>query len=209
MKAILNVCVFAALILAAVGAVAQTAATFPDTPAGKRAAMYVTAFNSGDDAVMRKFMETNIASEALTRRPIDDRLQIYHQMLSEMQTITLKKIVAASDSTITSLVTAKGGAWFSFTFLFDPSPARFLLGIRIEPADPSEATQDMTPLTTPELFTQVTQYLDSLAKADEFSGTVLIARDSAAIFTKAYGLASKAYNVPNRLDTKFNLGSIN
>lgn len=209
MKAILNACVFAVLILAAAGAVAQTAATFPDTPAGKRAAAYVTAFNSGDDAVMRQFMETNIAPEALTRRPIDDRLQIYHQMLSEMQTITLKKIVAASDSNITALLTTKSDNWFSFTFLFDPSPTRFLLGIRVEPADPSEATQDMTPLTQPELLTLVAQYLDSLAMADEFSGTVLIAKDGVVMFGKAYGLASKAYNVPNQLDTKFNLGSIN
>lgn len=209
MKAILAVCVLAAFILEAAGAVAQTVASFPDTPAGKRATAYVTAFNSGDEAVMRQFYKTNVAPEALTRRPIEGRLQIYRQMRDEIQMITLKKLVAASDSSIAALVTAKNGDWFNFTFLFDSSPEHFLLGIRVEPADPSEATQDLTPLTQPELLTLVAQYLDSLVKADEFSGTVLIAKDGAAIFNKAYGLADKACNVPNRLDTKFNLGSIN
>ncbi len=209
MKVIFNVCVFAALILGTVCTVAQTAASFPDTPAGKRAAAYVTAFNSGDEAVMRRFLGANIAPEALTRRPIEDRLQTYRLMRGDLQTITLEKIVAASDSTITALITAKSGSWFRFTFLFDPSPQRFLLGMRMEEAEPSEMAQDMTPLTQPELLRLIAQYLDSLVKADEFSGTVLIARDGAALFTKAYGLASKAYDVPNRLDTKFNLGSIN
>jgi CubicO group peptidase (beta-lactamase class C family) len=45
--------------------------------------------------------------------------------------------------------------------------------------------------------------------ADEFSGCVLVAQDETPIFRKAYGFASKRFNVPNRIDTKFNLGSCN
>src|SRR4029079_18801807 len=36
-----------------------------------------------------------------------------------------------------------------------------------------------------------------------------IAKDGKPVFQNAYGLASKAYNVPNRIETKFNLGSMN
>ena len=42
-----------------------------------------------------------------------------------------------------------------------------------------------------------------------FSGTVLLARDGVPIFQGAYGVANKDFNVPNQLDTKFNLGSMN
>lgn len=42
-----------------------------------------------------------------------------------------------------------------------------------------------------------------------FSGAVLVAKDGDPIFRKAYGLASKRFNVPNRVDTKFNVGSLN
>ncbi|MHA1902880.1 MAG: serine hydrolase domain-containing protein [Candidatus Thorarchaeota archaeon] len=45
--------------------------------------------------------------------------------------------------------------------------------------------------------------------ADLFSGAVLIAKNSVSVFKGAYGLASKRYGVPNQIDTKFNLGSIN
>jgi len=52
-------------------------------------------------------------------------------------------------------------------------------------------------------------YLAEQAKADEFSGTVLVARKGRVLYEKAFGLANKDFGVPNRVDTKFNLGSIN
>jgi CubicO group peptidase (beta-lactamase class C family) len=60
-----------------------------------------------------------------------------------------------------------------------------------------------------ELTAELGRYLDRLAASDVFSGAVLVAREGTPIFTRAYGLASKSFNVPNRLDTKFNLGSMN
>lgn len=38
---------------------------------------------------------------------------------------------------------------------------------------------------------------------------MLVARDTSIIFLRVYGYADKRFNVPNRTDTKFNLGSIN
>jgi CubicO group peptidase (beta-lactamase class C family) len=38
---------------------------------------------------------------------------------------------------------------------------------------------------------------------------VLLAKDGKVLFKNAYGLASKRFDVPNRIDTKFNLGSMN
>jgi CubicO group peptidase (beta-lactamase class C family) len=61
----------------------------------------------------------------------------------------------------------------------------------------------------PGIHEELDRYLDELVKADKFAGAVLIAKDGHPIFRKAYGLASREYGVPNRPDTKFNLGSIN
>ena len=52
-------------------------------------------------------------------------------------------------------------------------------------------------------------FLPSLAQDDEFSGTVLLAKNEKIVFSGAYGLANKNFGIPNRLDTKFNLGSMN
>lgn len=56
---------------------------------------------------------------------------------------------------------------------------------------------------------QLEAILQRQIEADEFSGVVLVAKDEKTMFKKAYGLASKRYNVPNQTDTKFNIGSIN
>src|SRR2546426_589797 len=55
---------------------------------------------------------------------------------------------------------------------------------------------------------RVEAHLDSLARAGEFSGTVLLAEDGVPFLRRAYSLASRDPQVPNRPDTKFNLGSI-
>lgn len=51
--------------------------------------------------------------------------------------------------------------------------------------------------------------LGRLTSEDNFSGAVLVARKGRPFFLKAYGLASWSFNVPNQVDTKFNLGSMN
>jgi len=53
------------------------------------------------------------------------------------------------------------------------------------------------------------QFLLQKAEANQFSGVVMIAREGKQVFKEAYGFASKRFDVPNKIDTKFNLGSIN
>ncbi|HEX5838320.1 MAG TPA: hypothetical protein VFY26_10865, partial [Anaerolineales bacterium] len=70
---------------------------------------------------------------------------------------------------------------------------------------PPTATQ----LDDPKFVSQIKTFIEELVAEEEFSGTVLVAKDGQPIFQGAYGLASRAYQVPNRIDTKFNLGSMN
>ena len=64
-------------------------------------------------------------------------------------------------------------------------------------------------LAEQEAFAGLDKDLDRLVKANEFAGAVLVAKNGQPVFRKAYGLASREYDVPNRVDTRFNLGSIN
>lgn len=47
------------------------------------------------------------------------------------------------------------------------------------------------------------------ARRDEFSGVVLVAKGERTIFHQAYGLADRSWRIVNRLDTRFNLASMN
>jgi D-alanyl-D-alanine carboxypeptidase len=60
-----------------------------------------------------------------------------------------------------------------------------------------------------ELAAKIEAFVDQKAASDQFSGSVLVMKGQTPVFKKAYGFASKAYQVPNRVDTKFNLGSMN
>ncbi len=206
-----------AAMAAVVFAQAPRAVELPGSEAGRRVAAYLKAFNSGDEKLMREFFANNVAPASLERRPIDARLQVYRQMRGEFQTLDPRRILKADDASITLLLQAKGGNWLEVGFEFEAEPPHKLLGLRIEDADPpsetsstaSEPSVPKTRMTEAEAVSSVEKYLEDTVKADEFSGTVLLAKNGKPIFQKAYGLASKEFNVPNRIDTRFNLGSIN
>ena len=187
----------------------------PNSPAGQRVAAYLKAFNSGDEKQMREFFADNVAPASLEGRPIDVRLQVYREMRDEFQALDLRRVLKADDASITLLLQTKQGGWLEFGFEFEATPPHKLVGFRVEDtAAPSGAVSNEAgarkgAMTEGEVVSSLDKYLEDTAKADEFSGAVLLAKNGKPVFQKAYGLASKEFNVPNRLDTKFNLGSIN
>jgi CubicO group peptidase (beta-lactamase class C family) len=55
---------------------------------------------------------------------------------------------------------------------------------------------------------KVNTVMDQYMKLDQFSGTILVAKDGNIIYGKALGEANKDFHFKNTLDTKFNIGSI-
>ncbi|HEV7838988.1 MAG TPA: serine hydrolase domain-containing protein, partial [Gemmatimonadaceae bacterium] len=52
-------------------------------------------------------------------------------------------------------------------------------------------------------------YVMRMVATDQFSGAVLIAKNGKPLLRRAFGLASREFGVPNKVDTKFNLASMN
>ena len=52
-------------------------------------------------------------------------------------------------------------------------------------------------------------WLEERARSGAFSGVVLVTKDGAPIYSATFGMADRARNVPNTIDTRFNLGSMN
>jgi CubicO group peptidase (beta-lactamase class C family) len=48
-----------------------------------------------------------------------------------------------------------------------------------------------------------------MVSEDKFSGVALVHKGGEVVFEKAYGLACKTFDVPNNIETKFNIGSLN
>ncbi|MBL7129052.1 MAG: serine hydrolase [Ignavibacteria bacterium] len=55
---------------------------------------------------------------------------------------------------------------------------------------------------------KIDEVVDHFVKLDQFSGTILIAKDGNILYAKAFGEANKDHHVKNKINTKFNIGSI-
>ncbi|HVP35549.1 MAG TPA: serine hydrolase domain-containing protein [Terriglobales bacterium] len=188
----------------------KTEVRFPQTEAGKRAESYFKAFNSKNENDMRAYLEQNIAPDNLKERPIEQRMSTFRQIKNDLTTLEPVKILKESPDEIKLVARSANENWLELTFGFEKSSPHKLLGIRIMRLDePPDLNTPSTPLTETEMLKELNTYMDGISAKDEFSGVVLLAKGDKPIFRKAYGLASKEYNFPNRVDTRFNLGSIN
>jgi D-alanyl-D-alanine carboxypeptidase len=97
------------------------------------------------------------------------------------------------------------------TFVLEPSPPHGLIGIRVEdmegPAAPGSAGGAKT--TVSAFITATSAYVDSLSRADEFSGVVQVTRLGKPLIQMARGYADREREIRNDLMTRFNIGSIN
>jgi D-alanyl-D-alanine carboxypeptidase len=59
------------------------------------------------------------------------------------------------------------------------------------------------------LVTATESFLEELNEYEELSLALMITKDGVPVLEKAYGLANRSFGIPNRIDTKFNLASMN
>ncbi|MGO9797420.1 MAG: serine hydrolase domain-containing protein [Terracidiphilus sp.] len=55
---------------------------------------------------------------------------------------------------------------------------------------------------------QIDDIVSSHAAAGDFNGTVLVAREGKIVYERSFGLANREWNVPNDLQTRFEIGSM-
>ena len=197
------------LVLVAASAFAQGKPTpvLPDTEAGKRVAGWIASFNTGDDAKMQQWLTDNLAPEAIASRSIELRVGRAREMRAVFGTVDLRKVVEAQDGLVAVVLATRDG-FVRFDFELEPTPPSRLLRISAEPTE----DPDLPPppkVSESEAVTAIEKAVAEAVAADQFSGTVLVARDGKPLLLKAWGLASVEHNAPNRTDTKYNLGSIN
>jgi CubicO group peptidase (beta-lactamase class C family) len=92
------------------------------------------------------------------------------------------------------------------------------LQVNVDDAAPHRVTRiDLRPPAEPatrvasdaDMASVLQEYVTALARADAFSGSVLLAKDGKTLYAGAFGSANKDFGAPNTIDTRFNLGSMN
>jgi len=191
---------FAVFFAAALLCEAQT--KLPDTPPAHQFSAWLDAFNSGDRAVLLAYLQKNNPSRAAD---IDQELGFRNQTGG----FDFKKVEDSAPTRLTGIVKERASDQF----------ARFT--IEVESAEPHRVTQlELRAIPPPAEFPMPRMSQDAAlaalraevekaAAADRFSGTALVAKDGKPVFTAAYGLADREKKIPNKLDTRFRLGSMN
>jgi CubicO group peptidase (beta-lactamase class C family) len=193
---------------------ARGAPTLPDTPAGRRAAEALAILTDADEATTRAYVENSFAPEFRDAFPVEEHLRIHAEAREEFGGFEVVAVRESRPESITLVVRArKTGALRLLSLRTQPAPPHRIDGLGIRPLSPADEVEppeipDET-VSDPELEAMLGAYLDRLVAADAFSGAVLVARAGEPVFERAAGEASKSYGIPNRLDTKFNLGSMN
>jgi len=199
------------LVVAAVAGMAAGAAEipYPQTPAGKAVEAYFKAFNAGEEAI-KAFFSNFASKEALQKTPLDVRLDRYRQMRGRLQSLEPKKLADARDNFVSVVAKTGAGELVRLDFEFEAAAPFGLLGIRIEDMG---GGGDQGPRPEPkkddtELVASVRNYARRAVETGEFSGVILIARNGKPLYEEAFGEADREKKIPNRTDTKFNVGSI-
>src|ERR1700694_920171 len=86
-----------------------------------------------------------------------------------------------------------------------------LLGGSIAAQQPLGGAQSSrpSPISETALVRRLSSSVDSLARAGQFAGVAVLAKNGVPVFQRAYGMADRERSVANNLETAFNLGSIN
>jgi CubicO group peptidase (beta-lactamase class C family) len=164
----------------------------PDTAAGKVFAAWLTAFNSGDVGQI-------IAFDDKYRNqlpPIGQTTGLREQTGG----FTLLRIEKNEPLSLEAMIQEKkAGTRSQLTLEVTAGERPKIVRMNIAVAR----------LTEMEAITALSNQIDQAARDDQFSGTVLVARNGKVLFEKAAGLANRESKSAVRLDTRFRLGSMN
>lgn len=113
-----------------------------------------------------------------------------------------ERVVALIRSTIID-------GYYAFILIPEPEEPHKFAGMQFTPARTPTFVEARPPLEGDVLAAKIDSTIDKMLEHEMFSGTVAVMHNGETVYSRAAGLASRRYDVPNNMDTKFNLGSMN
>lgn len=174
-----------------------------------RAKEFTRLIDSGNRADLRRYAVENFAPDFLTI-PMKEHLDHFSWMQDITRGVELHGIQDETPNEVTLLLKSKlTNDWLALAVSTETKAPHGITDCRLAPLIPSPNTQPIRKLSHKQIAQELEAMINKLVEADVFSGAVLLAKDGVPIFKRAYGLANKDFNIPNQIDTKFNLGSMN
>jgi len=182
-------------------------AVIPDTPAGKQLTDWLRVFASGNQDEFTRFIAGRYGKSLIEQDTAVDRADRQARVYLDARSFGVRSIEKSTPQEIIVLAQASlTGLWYRLTMKVEAESPHRITEYTSQRIQPPAGSQKK--LSERELVKQIEAFMNKLAAADAFSGTILVAKDGKPIFKTVHGLANKAYNIPNRIDTKFSIASI-
>jgi CubicO group peptidase (beta-lactamase class C family) len=163
---------------------------------------WLAAFNSGDRAQYKQFLEKNYPTRVSSlNQEMDFR--------ARTGGFEFRKLEQASATRVSGLLQERDSDQFArFTLEVEPAEPHRIVSISVM-AIPRPAEFPIPRLSEGEALMAVKGLLEKNAATDRFSGTALVAKNGQVVFSGAYGMADREKKIPNELGTRFRIGSMN
>ncbi|HEV2801235.1 MAG TPA: serine hydrolase domain-containing protein [Pyrinomonadaceae bacterium] len=195
------------------------AVELPASPVGRVVGALLKTLNDADASAQLDFIRANFSERMLEETPPDAWLTFFRKLRQQSGGIDV--MLVSPDSNERFLVldvrSRRGNHWarmfFSLARGGDAATAQKfsnvgIFGIRDPQLERADAWSQ-SKMPEADTLKEIKRHAERLAAEDRFSGVVLVARGERVVLQEAYGMAEKSFGVPNRVDTKFNLGSMN
>ncbi|HEX7879916.1 MAG TPA: serine hydrolase domain-containing protein [Candidatus Eisenbacteria bacterium] len=183
--------------------------TIPDTPIGAVLSEMLDVIRSGDIEKARDFVTRRYAAEALAARPMESRLDGWRDLMGSLAQPKLLEVRTGSGNPAMIIESGATGEVFEVVVRPAPGVPDKITGVRMQSTIPGKPAIPAGPITDKERSALIDQLLDRLVADDRFSGVVMLAKDGKPAYQRATGMANQSWSIPNRIDTKFCLGSMN
>lgn len=201
------------------------AVEIPDTPAGNRAREILELMNGSGTINPEDYVKNNYSPEFQDAFPMAQHLSVFTSMGAIFGKLTVYEVSESSDFGLKLNLKAESrNAYLGLALNVEPDKPHRITSMMVAPVQPSKKSEETQPENKDDKSEnklgkkqnlksldkdRLHQTLTQKAQDNEFSGTVMIARDGEILFHHAYGFASKRFKVKNTLETKYNLGSCN
>jgi CubicO group peptidase (beta-lactamase class C family) len=176
----------------------------PDA-AEKRAKEFVEQINNSSRTQFAEYVKANFGGDFLNL-PMSAHLNFFLSVKDVSRGFDVVGVAQREENRVTLRVRSKlTGELKGLAVRVDPSPPHKIIGIGMRPVNDEKTGK----LSAEQIGADLGSYLKKISDADVFSGSVLLAKGDKVVYKGVFGTANKDFGVPNRIDTKFNLGSMN
>lgn len=186
---------------------------FPASAQGGLGRAFIDCLNDPDPGATRRFVSSRLSARALKERAAGDWTSLLAKLSERSGGVEVTN-VAPEDSLVLSIEvrTNAGGNRARFVVISSRSEPGKMSDLFVLPALDPAAEADLRfpdrPPAPSELAAVIDTQASRRAAMDRFSGTVLVAKGDSVLFAKAYGYAERSWRIPNAVETKYHLGSM-